>query len=69
MENGKISLISTDISAIKEYQDYTGGYINSLNEDVSELKERVASMEKILLSATNIDWKTVRFLDEPETFK
>ena len=69
MENDKITLISTDISAIKEYQDYTGNYVNRLNEDVRELKERVASMEKILLSATNIDWKTVRFLDEPETFK
>jgi hypothetical protein len=69
MDNDKISLISADISTIKEYEDYTGDYINRLNEDVRELKERVASMEKILLSVTNIDWKTVRFLDEPETFK
>jgi uncharacterized protein YPO0396 len=69
MDNDKISLISADISAIKEYEDYTGDYINRLNEDVRELNERVASMEKILLSVTNIDWKTVRFLDEPETFK
>jgi hypothetical protein len=69
MENRKISLISTDMSHKKEYQDYTADYINGLKTEIDELKNRISSLEKILLPITNIDWKTVRFLDEPETFK
>ena len=53
----------------KEYQDYTADYINGLKTEIDELKNRISSLEKILLPITNIDWKTVRFLDEPETFK
>lgn len=68
MEEDQITVINTDIHAVLKYSDYSADCVNRLNEDVRELKERVASMEKILLSATNIDWKTVRFLDEPETF-
>ncbi len=61
-------VINTDVHAVLKYSEYTADSVNRLNEDVRELKERVASMEKILLCVTNIDWKTVRFLDEPETF-
>ena len=68
MGEDQMSVINTDDYTVPKYSDYTADCINRLNEDVRELKERVASMEKILLCVTNIDWKTVRFLDESETF-
>ena len=68
MGEDQMSVINTDVHAVIKYSEYTADCVNGLNEEVRELKERVASMEKILLLATNIDWKTVRFLDEPETF-
>jgi polyhydroxyalkanoate synthesis regulator phasin len=68
MAQDKIGTISQDIEALKHYSSYKSDDINSLTGTVDDLRNRVNALEKLLEHITNIDWKTVRFLDDTETF-
>jgi archaellum component FlaC len=59
--------IDNALSELKSYDSSIQSIIISTGTRIQELENRINALEKLIESITDIDWKTLRFVDRNET--
>ena len=61
--------IDNALMELKSYDASIQSSIISSGTRIEELENRINALEKLIESITDIDWKTLRFVDRNETSK
>ena len=59
--------IDNALMELKSYDASIQSSIISSTTRISELENRINALEKLIESITDIDWKTLKFMDRNET--